>query len=81
MGALEAAADGADLGNAALTHFVLIALGVLIAVLTVVNLIAEGIFQPVEGLAIALVAIHLLELHGEAPAPDEMARSLVGEHE
>ncbi|HET9121365.1 MAG TPA: YciC family protein [Solirubrobacterales bacterium] len=52
-----------------------------LAVLTVVNLIAEGIFQPVEGLAIALVAIHLLELHGEAPAPDEMARSLVGEHE
>ncbi len=37
MGALEAAADGADLGNAALTHFVLIALGVLIAVLTVVS--------------------------------------------
>ena len=33
VGALEAAADGADLGNAALTHFVLIALGVLIAVL------------------------------------------------
>ena len=37
VGALEAAADGADLGNAALTHFVLIALGVLIAVLTVVS--------------------------------------------
>src|SRR5207247_4136460 len=35
VGALEAAADGADLGNAALTHFVLIALGVLIAVLIV----------------------------------------------
>jgi uncharacterized protein UPF0259 len=52
-----------------------------VAVLTVVNLIAEGIFQPIEGLAIALVAIHLLELHGEAPAPDVMARSLVAEHE
>jgi Uncharacterised protein family (UPF0259) len=51
------------------------------AVLTVVNLIAEGIFQPIEGLAIALVAIHLLELHGEAPAPDAMARSLVGQHD
>jgi hypothetical protein len=50
-------------------------------VLTVVNLIAEGIFQPVEGLAIALVAIHLLELHGEAPAPDEMAAALVAEHD
>jgi hypothetical protein len=42
VGALEAAADGADLGNAALTHFVLIALGVLIAVLTVVS--ALGLF-------------------------------------
>ncbi|HSD24874.1 MAG TPA: hypothetical protein VLB79_11180 [Solirubrobacterales bacterium] len=52
-----------------------------VAVLSVVNLLAEGIFQPIEGLAIALVAIHLLELHGQAPAPDAMARALVGEHE
>jgi hypothetical protein len=51
------------------------------AVLTVVNLLAEGVFQPIEGLAIALVAIHLLELHGQAPAPDAMARALVGEHD
>jgi hypothetical protein len=50
-------------------------------VLTVVNLLAEGVFQPIEGLAIALVAIHLLELHGEAPAPEAMARALVGEHD
>jgi hypothetical protein len=50
-----------------------------VVILSVVNLAAEGIFQPIEGLAIALVAIHLLELHGEAPAPDAMARSLVGE--
>jgi hypothetical protein len=48
-------------------------------VLTVVNLLAEGLLQPIEGLAIALIAIHLLELHGEAAAPDAMARSLVGE--
>ena len=52
-----------------------------VGVLTVVNLLAEGIFQPVEGLAIALVAIQLLELHGQAPAPDAMARALVGEHD
>jgi hypothetical protein len=52
-----------------------------VAVLTVVNLLAEGAFQPIEGLAIALVAIHLLELHGQAPAPDAMARALVGEHD
>jgi hypothetical protein len=52
-----------------------------VLVLTVVNLAAEGILQPIEGLAIALVAIHLLELHGQAPAPEEMARALVGEHD
>jgi Uncharacterised protein family (UPF0259) len=50
-------------------------------VLSAVNVVAEGILQPIEGLAIALVAIHLLELHGEAPAPDVMARSLVGERD
>jgi hypothetical protein len=52
-----------------------------VVVLTAVNLLAEGILQPIEGLAIALVAIHLLELHGQAPAPDAMARALVGEHD
>lgn len=52
-----------------------------VAVLTVVNLVAEGILQPIEGLAVALVAIHLLELHGEAPAPEAMARALVAEHD
>jgi hypothetical protein len=52
-----------------------------VVVLTIVNLVAEGLLQPIEGLAIALVAIHLLELHGEAPAPDEMARALVAEHD
>lgn len=49
------------------------------AVETAVNLMGEAIFQPFEGLAVALVAIHLLELHGQAPAPSEMARALVGE--
>lgn len=42
----------------------------------VVDLVADGLIQPIEGLAIALVAIHLLELHGEAPAPPELARAL-----
>jgi hypothetical protein len=40
------------------------------------NLAADGLIQPIEGLAIALVAIRLLELHGEAPAPRELARAL-----
>jgi hypothetical protein len=48
-------------------------------VLTLVNLVAEGIFQPIEGLAIALVAIHLLELRGEAPEPTTLAHSLVSD--
>lgn len=47
--------------------------------LTVVTLAAEGIFQPIEGLAIALVAIHLLELRGEAAEPTSMAHALVAE--
>jgi hypothetical protein len=48
-------------------------------VLTAVNLVGEAIFQPIEGLAIALIGIHLLELHGQAPAPEAMARALVAE--
>jgi hypothetical protein len=48
-----------------------------VVILAIVNLIAEGLFQPIEGLAIALVAIHLLELRGEAPTPDAMARAVV----
>jgi hypothetical protein len=48
-------------------------------VLTLVNLAAEGLFQPIEGLAIALVTIHLLELRGEAAEPTSMAQSLVPE--
>jgi len=50
-----------------------------VVVLTMANLAAEAIFQPIEGLAVALVAVHLLELHGDAPAPEAMARALVGE--
>lgn len=37
---------------------------------------ADGLVQPVEGLGIVLVAIRLLELHGEAPPPRELARAL-----
>ena len=51
------------------------------ALLSAVNLVGEAIFQPFEGLVVALVAIHLLELHGQAPAPDAMARALVTDHD
>ena len=50
-----------------------------VGVLTVANLLAEGIFQPIEGLAVVLVAIHLLELHGQSPGREQMARALVSE--
>jgi hypothetical protein len=49
--------------------------------LVLAGLSAEAIFQPFEGLAVALVAVHLLELHGQAPAPSEMAKALVAEPE
>jgi hypothetical protein len=49
-------------------------------VLVLVNLLGEAAFQPIEGLAVAIVAIRLLELHGQAPAPDAMAEALVPEH-
>jgi hypothetical protein len=49
--------------------------------LTAVDLVAEGLLQPIEGLAIVVVAIRLLELRGEAAAPSAMARALVGEAE
>jgi hypothetical protein len=49
--------------------------------LIAINLLGEAIFQPFEGLVVAIVAIHLLELHGQAPAPDEMARALVAERD
>lgn len=46
-----------------------------------VDLAADGLTQPIEGLAIAIVAIRLLELRGDAPAPDVMARALVSRHD
>jgi hypothetical protein len=49
--------------------------------LVLAGLAGEAVFQPFEGLAVALVAVHLLELHGQAPAPSEMAKALVAEPE
>jgi Uncharacterised protein family (UPF0259) len=44
---------------------------------TLADLAADGVIQPIEGLAIVLVAIRLLELRGEATAPRELARALM----
>jgi hypothetical protein len=52
-----------------------------LALLTAVDLVANGLLQPIEGLAVVVVAIRLLELRGEAAAPSEMARALVPEAE
>jgi hypothetical protein len=45
------------------------------------DLVAEGLLQPIEGLAVVIVAIRLLEMRGEAQAPEEMASALVAEGE
>ena len=50
-------------------------------VLSAVNLLGEGIFQPFEGLVVAIVAVSLLQLHGQAASPDAMARALVAERD
>ena len=52
-----------------------------LALVTAVDLVANGLLQPIEGLAVVVVAIRLLELRGEAAAPSEMARALVPEAE
>jgi hypothetical protein len=51
------------------------------ALLTAIDLVAEGLLQPIEGLAIVVVAVRLLELRGEAQTPGEMASALVAEGE
>jgi hypothetical protein len=52
-----------------------------LAIVTFVDLAADGLLQPIEGLVIVVVALALLELRGEAPQPDELARAVgdVGE--
>jgi hypothetical protein len=52
-----------------------------LAIVTFVDLAADGLLQPIEGLVIVVVALALLELRGEAPKPDELARAVgdVGE--
>lgn len=38
-----------------------------------VDLVAEGVLEPLQGLATVIVTLSLLELRGELPAPDELA--------
>jgi hypothetical protein len=46
------------------------------AIVTVVDLAADGLLQPVEGLVIVVVALALLEMRGELPAPSELGRAV-----
>lgn len=45
---------------------------------TLVDLAADGLVQPIEGLTVVVVALHLLERRGEAPAPGAIATALAG---
>jgi hypothetical protein len=47
-----------------------------LAIVTLVDLAVDGLLQPIEGLVIVVVALTLLELRGEAPEPDELARAV-----
>jgi len=41
-----------------------------------VDLLADGLLQPIEGLVIVVVTLDLLELRGELPEPDELTRAI-----
>lgn len=47
-----------------------------LGIIVLVDLAADGILQPIEGLVIVVAALALLELRGEAPEPDALARAI-----
>jgi hypothetical protein len=47
-------------------------------VVAVVDLAADGLLQPIEGLVIVVVALALLELRGEAPETEALERAVGG---
>jgi Uncharacterised protein family (UPF0259) len=48
------------------------------AVVALVDLAADGLLQPIEGLVIVVVALALLELRGEAPRTEALERAVGG---
>jgi hypothetical protein len=46
------------------------------ALIAAVDLVADGLLQPIEGLVVVVVALKLLELRGELPEQTELARSV-----
>jgi hypothetical protein len=49
-----------------------------LAVVTLVDLATEGLVQPIEGLIVVVVALHLMERRGEAPAHEALVAALTG---
>jgi Uncharacterised protein family (UPF0259) len=49
-----------------------------VEVVTLVDLLVDGLFQPIEGLVLVVVALALLELRGEAPETDALERAVGG---
>ncbi|MDX6606138.1 MAG: hypothetical protein QOD14_678 [Solirubrobacterales bacterium] len=47
-----------------------------VALVAAVDLASQGLLEPIEGLAIVLVAFRLLDLRGETPPPSELLRAL-----
>jgi hypothetical protein len=45
-------------------------------VVAVVDLAADGLLQPIEGLVIVVAALQLLDLRGELPKQAELARAV-----
>jgi hypothetical protein len=46
------------------------------ALVAFIDLVADGLLQPIEGLVIVVVALQLLELRGELPEGSELARAV-----
>jgi Uncharacterised protein family (UPF0259) len=68
-------------GTIALTEFAVSAISAPLHsdwLVTVVDLAADGLLQPIEGLVIVVVALGLLELRGEAPESDALERAVGG---
>ena len=47
-----------------------------VAVVTLIDLAADGLLQPIEGLVIVVSALALLELRGEVPEPEQLAAAV-----
>ena len=47
-------------------------------VITAVELAADGLLQPIEGLVIVVVTLQLLEMRGEAPETAALERAVGG---